>query len=166
MNALKKIDHWIENIVTGALFVSVLLMIICSMSIIVLRWFDQSLLWMEPLVRHLVFLSAFLGGALATGKGTHIGIDILGKFFESKKMWTAHLWVNRIINIASTIVLYVFVSLSIDFVKMESEFGREIFLGIHSKYLVSIIPIGFAIIGIRFLLRLILSFEPREQGAH
>lgn len=166
MKALRNVDDWIEKSVTGVLFVCVLLMILCSMSIIVLRWFNSSFLWLEPLVRHLVFLSAFLGGALATGRGTHIGIDILGKFFESRKMMTAHMWVNRIINFASTIVLYFFVRLSIDFVKVEMEFGREIFLGIHSKYLVAIIPVGFGIIGIRFLLRFIVSFDSKTQGAH
>jgi len=166
MKWLSTIDDGIEKAVTGALFVTVLLMIICSMAIIVMRWFNSSFMWLEPLVRHLVFLSAFLGGALATGKGTHIGIDILGKYFESKKMWKAHLMVNRIINLASSLILIVFVKLSWDFVQVEAEFGKEVFLGIHSRFLVGIIPFGFSIIGIRFILKFILSFGSQNKGAH
>ena len=38
-----------------------------------------------------------------------------------------------------------------DFALVELEFGRETFLGIHSGWLVSIIPFGFAFIGLRFI---------------
>ena len=58
-------------------------MLFFSVLTILLRWFGQSLEFVEPFVRHLVFLSTFLGGVLATGRGTHIGIDIIGKLLES-----------------------------------------------------------------------------------
>jgi len=74
--------------------------------------------------------------------------------------------VNRIINLASSIVLIVFVKLSWDFVLVEAEFGKEVFLGIHSRFLVGIIPFGFSIIGIRFILKFILSFDSKNKGAH
>ena len=59
-------------------------MMILSITGIVLRWFNIAFLWIDPLVRHLVFICTFLGGAIATGRGTHIGIDIIGRLLESR----------------------------------------------------------------------------------
>ena len=41
-----------------------------SVTNIFLRWFDMTIYWVEPLVRHLVFLSAFLGGYLRREVGS------------------------------------------------------------------------------------------------
>jgi TRAP-type C4-dicarboxylate transport system permease small subunit len=135
-------------------------MLTMSVGTIVLRWFNSTFLWFEPFIRHLVFISAFLGGVLATGRRTHIGIDIIGKYLESKESWDTYLWVSRIIYLACTITLAWLVSASIDFVKVEAQYGKEAFLGIHSKFLVAITPFGFSLIGLRFLFLLLLSFSP------
>ena len=73
---LKSTDKFIEKISISLLVVCVLSMLLLSVLNIFLRWFNTTLFWVEPLVRHLVFLSAFLGGVLATGNRSHIGIDI------------------------------------------------------------------------------------------
>lgn len=153
-------DKALEKFSVGLLVLCVLSMLFMSVSNIVLRWFDAHVLWFEPAVRYLVFLSAFLGGAIATGKRSHIGIDLIGKYLESKKMWDAHRWVARIIDLASLIVLYFLTKACIDFVGEEAKYGRsDVFLGIHAKYLAAIIPFGFGLIAIRFFNNIILSFS-------
>lgn len=154
------LDKYVEKLVTGLLVFTVMGMLFMSVSNIVLRWFDAHILWFEPAVRYLVFIAAFLGGAVATGKRTHIGIDLIGKYFESKKMWTAHRWVGRIIDIACIVVLFYLTRACIDFVGEEAKYGRaNVFIGIHAKYLAAIIPCGFALIFYRFINNLILSFS-------
>lgn len=135
-----------------------------TVSNIVLRWFDAHILWFEPGVRYLVFMSAFLGGTIATGKRSHIGIDLIGKYFETKKMGKAHRWVGRIIDVISFVVLIYLTKACVDFVGEEAKYGRpDVFLGIHAKYLAAIIPFGFSLICYRFLNNFILSFSEKYQ---
>ena len=69
-------------------------MLIISTLSIFLRWFQVSFLWTDPLVRHLVFITAFLGGSLATGANNHIRIDLAGKLFE-KFDAKYQIWLNK-----------------------------------------------------------------------
>ena len=69
---LKHIDDFIESISKSGLVICIALMLGLTLVNIVLRWFGHTWLWVEPLVRHLVFVCAFLGGALATGSKNHI----------------------------------------------------------------------------------------------
>lgn len=154
------LDQYVEKIITGLLVVTVLTMLFMSVSNIILRWFDAHVLWFEPAVRYLVFIAAFLGGAIATGKKSHIGIDLIGKYFESKQMWQAHRWVGRIIDIAAIIVLFYLTRACMDFVSEEAKYGRaNVFIGIHAKYLAAIIPVGFSLIFYRFINSFVLSFS-------
>ncbi|MCR9206252.1 MAG: TRAP transporter small permease [Halobacteriovoraceae bacterium] len=157
-------DKALEKLSTGLLVFCVMGMLLMSVSNIVLRWFDAHVLWFEPAVRYLVFFSAFLGGAIATGKRSHIGIDIIGKYLESKKMWEAHRWVSRFIDVASLIVLVYLTQACIEFVGEEAKYGRKnVFIGIHAKYLAMIIPFGFGIIAVRFFNGIILSFSEKYR---
>lgn len=162
---LKKIDSFIESFASWFLIFAVSGMLSLAILNIVLRWFSVTILWVEPLIRHLVFLSAFMGGTLATGRKTHIGIDILGKYFESKNMMDAHRWVGRVIAIVSTITLIVLVKAGMDFVSVEAQYGKEAFLGIHSKYLVAIIPFGMSLIAYRFFYLFMNSWSGDSNDA-
>ena len=158
----KKVDYFIDKITTHLLVTSVVLMLFLSVLNIFLRWGNTTIHWVEPFVRHLVFLSAFLGGVLATGKKNHIGIDIIGRWLEIKKMETARLWVERLIYLISISTLYFLIYSSIDFFNSELQYGSVVFLGVHSAYLVGIIPVGFSMILFRIFLIFIISFERKE----
>ncbi len=133
-----------------------------SLATIILRFFQLNYPWFESLVRHLVLLSAFLGGVIATGKGTHIGIDVISKYLESKNLDRPRIFLARLIQIASIFTTCWLMKASIEFTKVELEFGKEEFLGLTSGHLVSIIPIGFALIAIRFFLKFLISFTEAE----
>lgn len=161
---VKKFDLAIEKVAQYLLVVCILGMLSMSVLNIVLRWFQSHILWFEPFVRYLVFFSAFLGGVIATGKRTHIGIDIVGKYFESQKNWKAHRWVGRIIDLISLVVLVVLFDACLDFVAEEAKYGRaNVFIGVHAKYLAAIIPLGFGLIAVRFFNNIILSFSSKYQ---
>ncbi|MCP4912205.1 MAG: TRAP transporter small permease [Oligoflexia bacterium] len=164
LKPFKMLDDAIEKFSSVLLITCVVGMLFFSVANIVLRWFGIGFMWIEPLVRHLVFLSAFLGGVLATGRKTHIGIDIIGKYLESKQNWVAHQWVGRAIALISFVSLAWLAQSSIGFVKVEAQYGKAAFLGIHSKYLVSLIPFGFSLITYRFFFLLLKSFF-EEPGA-
>lgn len=130
---------------------------------IALRWMHISFLWFDPLIRHLVFLSAFMGGVVATGRKTHIGIDIIGRYFESQKKKEASRWVERITSVTSLLTLALLTKFSLDFVSLEAKYGKDVFLGIHSKFLVAIIPLGMSLMAYRFFHLFISSFSRERE---
>jgi TRAP-type C4-dicarboxylate transport system permease small subunit len=152
----KGIDWIVEKVSLYALIVSVISMLFLTLITISLRWFDLTFLWMDPLVRHLVFLSAFLGGVVATGEKQHIAIDVFYRLAEK----TGHKLLCRILQIIiSSMALFTLIWLikgSIEFVDItfQSE-KRPVFLGITRGYLVSIIPVGFGLIAYRFFFLLL-----------
>jgi len=162
LKVLKNLDQGIEKFSRIGLVVGVSGMLGLTLLGIVLRWFGMSWLWLEPVVRHLVFLSAFLGGALATGAGTHIGIDIASKVLEARHMDNAKRYVDIIVALMSFVICLWLTKAGIDLVQVEAEYGKAHFLGIHSAFLVGIMPFGFAIISYRSFYRFLAAVMGRE----
>ena len=160
----KKIDHLVESIANAGLVICVSGMLFFGLATIVLRWIGQSVLWMDPLVRHLVFLSAFLGGALATGKKQHIAIDVLGKYLEGKKLTKYQKQLHGILGLFCTLILGWLAYGSIAFVKDTYEFEGIVFLGIHRSVLVAIIPFGLGLMMLRFFYIFLDAFSSAETS--
>jgi TRAP-type C4-dicarboxylate transport system permease small subunit len=124
---------------------------------IALRWLGSSLMWIEPLVRHLVFLSAFLGGSVATSKHVHIKVDLLTKLIELTHSKVI-LWIHKnLISLFCFVVCLVLAKSGWDFYLVEKEFGAPGFLHIHSSLLVGIIPFGMGLIALRFFNQLMIG---------
>lgn len=162
MGIVKKLDWAIEKFASSILVASILAILFCSSLSIILRWFQINLSWIDPFVRHLVLLGTFVGGVIATGRGNHIGIDLISKFLEVKGYEHAKVLVNRIILLSSGLVLIWLIKAGIEFTKVEMEFSKVEFWGIQSGHLVLMIPIGLGLISLRFLTLFILSFEKKE----
>jgi TRAP-type C4-dicarboxylate transport system permease small subunit len=120
-------------------------------------------MWLEPLTRHLVFLSAFLGGSLATSKRVHIRVDLLTKLVEISNSkiikWIHH----NLINLFCFITCLILTKASYDFFLVEKEYGAPAFLDIHSSWLVGIIPVGMGLISLRFLNQLLIGIVHGEK---
>jgi TRAP-type C4-dicarboxylate transport system permease small subunit len=162
MGVIKKLDWAVEKFSTTLLVASILSILVCSSLSIILRWFHINLSWIDPFVRHLVLLGTFLGGVVATGRGNHIGIDLISKFLEIKGYEHAKIIINRIILFTSGAVLLWLLKSGIDFTRVEMEFSKVEFWGIKSGFLVAMIPIGLGLIAIRFFTLFLLSFEKKE----
>jgi TRAP-type C4-dicarboxylate transport system permease small subunit len=157
---MKTFDHFLDQSSKWGIVFCVFVMLILTVMNIVLRWFEVSIHWVEPAVRHLVFIAAFLGGSLATGARHHIKIDIISRLLEKKK--NAQKYIDQIVTILTLVATILLTYSSTNLVKVEFEFGKEVFLNIHSGYLISIIPFGMGLISIRLLLRFLMSFGVQE----
>ena len=155
---IKSFDDFLHNLSKWGVTICVFLMLSLTILNITLRWFEVSILWIEPLVRHLVFMAAFFGGSLATGDRHHIKIDILSRLLEKFDKPVLMEWLEILITLVTLTAAVVLVISSMDLSKVEFEYGKPAFLNIHSGYLVSIIPVGMSLISLRLFLRfLILS---------
>ena len=159
IRVLFAIDRVVERFTFYALVVAVFAMLTFSVLTIVFRWFQITCLWFEPLVRHLVFSSTFLGGVIATGRGTHISIDIVGRYLENSGSKHRRIWLARTVALCCVLVLGWLIYASWKFVQVELQYGKEVFWGLHSGFLVAVIPVGFGLIGYRFLYRLARTFS-------
>ncbi|HXH76499.1 MAG TPA: TRAP transporter small permease subunit [Bacteriovoracaceae bacterium] len=159
-------DDVLEKFSKWGLVSSLFIILILAVSSIVLRWMGSSPMWLEPLTRHLVFLSAFFGGSLATSKNVHIRVDLLSKLIEMTKS-RALIWIHH-----NLLALFCFVTCaflmkaSYDFFIVEREFGAPAFLDIHSSWLVGIIPFGIGLIALRFFNLLILGLLNGVPSEH
>lgn len=121
---------------------------------IVLRLFDSTLIWAEPLVRHLVFFSAFLGAALASGHNEHIKIDIVSKLLTNKLYMKIY---EIIISLFTLIVLFYLFKSGHNFYAIEKDYPTDVFLFFKNYHLIALIPIGFFFIGLQSFLHLLES---------
>lgn len=163
MKYIKQFDGHVDKLIEWLLVATILSVMVFSVLTIILRWFQVNLQWIEPLTRHLVFLSAFLGGAVATKRGTHIGIDVLGKYLEAKNWHGVLKNIQRYIAVVSFVTLIILSKAAFDFMQVEKEFGSEAFFGLHSGDLVMIIPVGFLLIAYRFIYMFLTSFEGESK---
>lgn len=154
---IEKFDKLQERFAFAVLVVALFGMLGLTLTNIVSRWFHTSFIWVEPVVRHLVFIAAFMGAVLATGKKTHIKIDLVGRWLEGggkPRLRKAHF---IFISLFSALACFLLAKAGYDFTLVEAQYGKKVFWGLHSSYLVAIIPLGFSLIGIRFLTGIFLS---------
>jgi TRAP-type C4-dicarboxylate transport system permease small subunit len=164
---IQKFDDILEKISRWGLITCLLTILGLAVTSIFLRWGGVSFMWLEPLTRHLDFLSAFLGGSLATSKDVHIRVDLLTKLLERSHSVIIH-WLHRnIISLFCFITVLALFKSSWDFYLSEKEFGSPSLLGLHSSVFVAIIPVGLGLITLRFMNQLILGIlkgDPRGRS--
>ncbi len=166
MKLVRIFDDILEKISRWGLISCLLTILSLAVMAIFFRWGGKSFMWLEPLTRHLVFLSAFLGGSLATSKNVHIKVDLATKLVEMSSSKFIH-WLHRnIITLFCCLTTMALLKSSYDFYLSEKEFGAPAFLNIHSSYLVAIIPFGVGLIMLRFINQLILGINGEQRVAH
>ena len=159
MKILRLLDKTIERFSSLLLVVAFLSMLSLGLLSIGLRWFGVAFVWIDPLIRHLVFLSAFLGGVTAVNRGGHIAIDILDRNLKERGKDVLRRNLKRVVFFVTSAIVAWFALSSWTLVTVEMEYGRPVFWAIHSGFLVAIIPVGLSMIGYRFLFLLIASFQ-------
>jgi len=147
------IDRWSARI----LVILVLAMIFLGLLGMVLRWCQTSFLWLDPLIRHFVFVSAFLGGVLAAGRGAHISVDAVSKILAPEGAWAR--WLKLTVLCLSFLVTLWPIWAGVKLVLVEWDFGQKVFFGIHSSFLIAIMPIGFSLIAYRFLFKFLYGVK-------
>ncbi len=162
MSSLNKIFVWYQKIIQGLLVLGIVSLIIIGMLGIVFRWMGQSPLWIDPLVRHLVLLVAFLGATLASGSLQHIKIDVFSHFIDKSPAWIKIL-IERWVQLVTTIITGYLSYASYQFFLIEKEYPQPSFLGLESHHLVFIIPFGFFLVTLMSFLKLCF-LEVKSSG--
>lgn len=167
MKLIQLFDDILEKFSRWGLISCLLTILSLAVMSIFLRWGGKSFMWLEPMTRHLVFLSAFLGGSLATSKEVHIKVDIMARILEKTDSVIIHWLHKNIISLFCFLTVTALFKSSWDFYLSEKEYGAPALLGLHSSVLVAIIPFGLGLICLRFFNQLILGIlkgDPRGRS--
>ena len=156
MKILLRLDTVLTRLEGTLLVVFLSIMLVLSFVQVVLRnAFSESLLWGDILLRHLVLWIGFFGAALATSQDRHINIDALTRFLTPRLKITSKIVTNLF---AATVCFFLFRA-SITFVSNELSDESTMFGDIPSVYSQIIIPIGFGLIIVHFLIRIAVGFQ-------
>ena len=152
-SVLLRVEDW---------FLVGLLLAILAMAVlqIVLRnVFGTGIVWGDILVRILVLWIGMTGAMVASRRGEHINVDILTRYLTP----AAQTAVSTVVCTLTAAVCGIAAYFSFAFVAAEAEFGGTAFAGIPVWICQLIIPIGFAMIALRYLLLAIQNLLPPGQ---
>ncbi|HSX62452.1 MAG TPA: TRAP transporter small permease [Tahibacter sp.] len=149
---LHRFEDWVLTLL-------VLVMVVLAGAQIVLRnFFDSGFPWAEPVLRALVLWSAMLGAVIATRDDQHIGLDFIARFAGGTALRVA-----RFVALAFAAALCGAMAwYSWALVQLDREGHTEGVIGIPAWMLELILPVGFGLMALRFLIRSVLPAKAHE----
>lgn len=154
MKLLRSIDDRLTSLEGGLVILILGAMVLLAFFQVILRSaFSSGLVWADILLRHMVLWLGFLGGALATSKQRHIHIDALAHYAPPR----VRAALGVLTNLFGAGVCIVLALASIRFIEGEIQAESLVYEGVPSWYAQIIIPVGFTLHVIHFLIRSLLN---------
>jgi TRAP-type C4-dicarboxylate transport system permease small subunit len=139
--------HRLDALLGGLLAAELLAMVfLSSLQILLRNVFDSGLLWIDPLLRHLVLLLAFTGAVVATGSKRHVQINALGRLLRGRAQRVGGTVVAAAASLISLAIAHASLVLLLD----EIEFSEIVFLNVPSWLVVAVFPVSFLVLAFRF----------------
>lgn len=149
---LQRLLRFLNSVEDGLLAIMLLTMIIVAVSQILLRnVFETSISWGDPLLRMMVLWVGLLGAMVATRENNHISIDILSRYLSQR----ANVVSQLITDLFTSFVCAVLAYHGARFVLQDHDANVIAFADIPAWVFELIIPVGFAVISLRYLVRLL-----------
>jgi len=139
---------WVTQLEVGLLSAIFLAIVIIGLTQIGLRNLaDSSLVWADAAMRAGVLWITMLAGVLAAGQARHIKIDaLLHRLPEN-----AQPWVQRAMYVLTSLVCVTLAAASVSLIQLEMQMNDVAFLNLPRWAVLIIIPIGFGLMGWRFM---------------
>lgn len=145
MSAWIKRLHRAEDALLALLLTTMVLL--AGTQILLRNFFDAGLLWVDPILRVMVLWLGLIGAIVATRDNKHIRIDLLSRYFEKN----THLLIQSIIGLISAATCLVIGWTGMLWIRLDYAEGLVTFGGIPAWLLEIIVPLSFALIGLRYL---------------
>ena len=145
-------SSWIKRLhrVEDALLVLLLatMVVLAGTQILLRNLFDAGLLWVDPILRVMVLWLGLIGATVATRDDKHIRIDLLSRFFARR----THMLIQVIVGLISAATCLLIGWAGMRWIRLDYEEGIVSFAGIPAWLLEIIVPLSFALIGLRYFL--------------
>jgi len=138
--------HRVEDALLAALLTAMIGL--AATQILLRNLFDSGIVWIDPLLRVLVLWLGLVGAMVATRNNKHIAIDVLTRYVKGRLQYLLQALVEQL----SAWTCLVIAIHGFNWVWLDFADGLEAFSGIPSWLLEIIIPLSFAVIGLRYML--------------
>jgi C4-dicarboxylate transporter DctQ subunit len=160
---MRKLDLLVsrsEEVLIGLLILAASVILFAN---VVARYvFNAGFPWAEELVRYQIVWMVFLGASVAARQGIHIGVDILIKFSPPGIARLIDLLVHAIAVVFCGFVVFY----GVELIAQTRAFGQVSPALQMPMWLVQLaIPVGAALMGVRFAQQFVRSLLGREQEA-
>lgn len=154
--------EWLRTFENWLLAVLVLILVGLSGAQIVLRiFFDTGLSWADPFARGLVLWTGMLGALAAVRDDKHIALDVLQRYLAPTAQRAARAaTLGFAALLCAAMAWYGYGLVSIDYAE-GVQTGRSVMAGLRACFAETIVPVGFALMALRFALRM---FAPPAQA--
>lgn len=163
---MRRLARWLNHFEDGLIVLILLMMIGLAVYQIVLRnVFSSSLVWVEPLLQNAVLWIGLLGAMIASRRDEHIRIDLINTWLKPE----ARRWLAMVVDLFTCAVCAVVAWHSMLFLFEEMQQGGNAFPGVPSWVLQAMIPVGFSVISVRYLIMFfldLLHLRPPMQEPH
>lgn len=157
MRKVLRFLHCLEDAALAALLAGMLFL--AGAQIVLRNFFDVSLIWGDPALRAGVLWVGMLGAVAASRGGKHISIDMLSKFLPPRQQSLVSAGTQLFAAAVCVVIGYH----SLDFVRFEYEDAGKAFASVPVWLTAIVIPIGFGLLSLRFVLHAIRDL--RRVGA-
>jgi C4-dicarboxylate transporter DctQ subunit len=152
MAFMHRLDRLLAGLERVAIVVLLCGLLLLGLLQIVLRnVFAGGLFWADEVLRHLVLWLGFLGASLATHEQRHLRMDVLARWMPEG----AQPWLALLLNLVAASGCAVLAQAAWTFVRFERESGAVLSVGLAVWMVQSIVPLGFALMALRFALRML-----------
>lgn len=156
MPSLHKIESFLTRVEGYLLTFLLSVMVVLAFVQVALRNFLSSgIFWADPLLRQLVLWVGFLGAALATSEARHIRVGVLRKFLSAR----GRAAVDACTDLFAALICSLLLKASWVFLQSEMADQRTLFAGMPSWPVQTILPLGFGLLLLHFLIRAILHVQ-------
>jgi len=143
-----KLEDWLLFLVTSSI------VIFATLQILLRNIFDTGFAWITPMLGVLVFWVGMLGALVATREQGHIKINVLSVYLSDKLKPVAIIVVNLFSSVVSLVIAYY----AVGFVQLDIDSTTKAFGNVPVWVTEVIMPITFALMGLRFLFFAISHF--------
>ncbi len=142
--------RWLHRIENGVLTVLVLILVALAGAQIFMRnAFGGGFSWADPFLRTLVVWTAMLGALAAVRDDKHIAVDVLQRFLPPRAQRGA-----RIVTLLFAAAICAMLAwYGANMVGIDWDGGAKSDFGLPNWLLESILPLGFGLMAVRFVLR-------------
>jgi len=163
MTALVRFNRLISRLEDSLLIGLVASLLLLAVAQIVLRnTLGEGILWAEPAMRIAVLWIAMIGGMVACREGGHIKINLFDLYLRGRARRT----LVALAHLGACVTCAALAYASWLFVGYERMDGMTTFLNLPAWWFESILPVGFAVMTLRFLRDAVVAHEAAEGHDH
>lgn len=152
IKAINKLEDWF---LISMLFAMVVLAVA---QIFYRNIFGAGVVWIDPLLRMLVLWVAIAGAVVATRSDNHIRIDFFTRYFSIR----IFSYFQRVVYAFCVFICGLISWHAVRFVQMDYDYGTIAFADVPAWVTELIIPVGFFMMAMRYVL---LFISPPEKGS-